>query len=459
MKFSKRCILVCVLWSGTVAVAADWQVPAVTRKLKNGLTVVVSEDHSAPTFGLAIAYGIGSRLEPEGRSGFAHLFEHVLFEGTPNAPKGTFDRVIEGGGGWNNGFTANDSTVYLETAPVSALDAVLWLEADRLTDLDFSVENLNNQRDVVQEEVRVNVLNQPYGGFEWLDLRMKAFDKYPNNHNSYGEFKDLDAASIEDVRTFFHQYYSPSNAVLAIAGDVDAEDVFARVEKYFGGIAARAVPAAPDVSEGLQTAERREVQPDALARIPAVAIGYRMPPRDSRDTVVGAVVGDLLHNGQASRLYQALVKEKKLAIEVGGGLNWPDGNPFDTKGPTLMTSRMDFPNEVKAEDLLAAFDAVLSELGEKGPETAELERVVGKMRSDWYAQLEIPVQRAITLANATLFDGSPERVNRIPAELSTVTADEVRAFVRKYLVPDNRTILIRVPAPAKEGQPTEQGGF
>ena len=189
----------------SLAVAApcqEWKAPTAMKKLANGLTVVVSEDHSAPTFGLCISYGIGFRLEPEGRTGFAHLFEHMMFEGTPVSPKGVFDRVIEGGGGFNNGDTRYDFTEYIESGPISVLEPMLWLEADRMKTLDFSVKNLDNQRNVVEEEVRVNVLNQPYGSFYWLDLPQKAFDTYPNAHNFYGDFKDLDAANIEDVKKF-----------------------------------------------------------------------------------------------------------------------------------------------------------------------------------------------------------------------------------------------------------------
>src|SRR5436305_4952279 len=185
------------------ASAGAWTVPVSIKQLGNGLKVVVSEDHSAPTFGICISYGIGFRLEPEGRTGFAHLFEHLMFEGTPNAPKGVLDRVIEGGGGNNNGDTRYDFTEYIETAPISALDPILWIEADRMKTLDFSPKNLDNQRNVVEEEVRVNVLNQPYGLFFAIDLPGKAFDTYPNAHNFYGEFKDLDAARIEDVKKFY----------------------------------------------------------------------------------------------------------------------------------------------------------------------------------------------------------------------------------------------------------------
>src|SRR5262252_3704286 len=301
-----------------VSQAQTWKVPVAMKTLPNGLKLVVSEDHSAPTFGLCVSYGIGFRLEPEGRTGFAHLFEHMMFEGTPNAPKGTLDKVIEGGGGNNNGYTRWDFTEYIETAPISALEPILWLEADRMKTLDFSVKNLDNQRNVVEEEVRVNVLNQPYGSFFWLDLPQKAFDTYPNAHNFYGDFKDLDTANIEDVRKFYQSYYAPNNAVLAIVGDVKTADVFAKVEKYFGGVPSRPTPTRPDVNEQPQKNERRATETDKLAKIPALAIGYRMPPRSSPDAIVGAVTAELLHNGQASILYQALVKEKKVAASVSG---------------------------------------------------------------------------------------------------------------------------------------------
>ncbi len=440
--------------------AQTWKVPTAVKKLPNGLTVVVSEDHTAPTFGLCITYGIGFRLEPRGRTGFAHLFEHMMFEGTPDAPKGVFDRVIEGGGGWNNGDTRFDFTEYIETAPISALDPVLWLEADRMKTLDFSTKNLDNQRQVVEEEVRVNVLNQPYGAFEWLDLPQKAFDKYPNAHNFYGDFKDLDAATIQDVETFYHQYYVPDNAVLAIAGDVKPEEIFEKAEKYFGAIPSRPVPPRPDVSEAPQTAERRSTEPDKLAKVPALAIGYRMPPRTTHDAIVGAVTGELLHNGEASLLYQHLIKEKKVALSVEGGMNWPLGTPFEYNGPTLMTSFIVYPPNVTENALLSAYDEVIHRLATEGATEAELERIRAKMRSDWYGELEIPIERASILGHATLFDGNPDRVNEIPDEIGRVTGEEIKAFANKYLVTTNRTIIDRVPEAAKggEGKRGSEGG-
>ncbi len=441
-------ILCAVFFLASSADAQEWKPPTSMKKMPNGLTVVVSEDHSAPTFGICISYGIGFRLEPEGRTGFAHLFEHMMFEGTPNSPKGVFDRVIESGGGATNGDTRYDFTEYIDTAPVSTLDPLLWLEADRMKTLDFSVKNLENQRNVVEEEVRVNVMNQPYGLFFAIDLPGKAFDTYPNAHNFYGDFKDLDAAKIEDVQKFYEQYYSPNNAVLAIVGDLNPTEVYEKVEKYFGGIPSRPTPPRPKVEEKPQTSERRETETDKLAKVPAMAIGYRMPPPRSSGSLAAAVTGELLHNGQASRLYQALVKEKQVALSVDGGVNWPLGNPFEYNGPTLMVSFIVYPPNVTEDQVLAAYDATINELATKGPSQQDLDRVVTKMRSDLYGQLEIPITRASALSHAVLFTGSFESVFNTPDELTKVTPDQVREFAAKYLVVTNRTVINRVPAAA-----------
>lgn len=436
----------------------EWRPPTAMKKLSNGLTVVVSEDHSAPTFGLCISYGIGFRLEPEGRTGFAHLFEHMMFEGTPTAPKGVFDRVIEGGGGYNNGDTRYDYTEYIESGPIAALEPMMWLEADRMKTLDFSVKNLDNQRNVVEEEVRVNVLNQPYGSFFWLDLPQKAFDTYPNAHNFYGDFKDLDAANIADVKKFYEQYYTPNNAVLAIVGDVNTADIFAKAEQYFASIPSGRTPARPQVEEPPQKSERRATEDDKLARIPALAIGYKMPPRNSPDAIVGAVTAGLLLNGQASLLYQSLVKDKQVAVGVAGGVNWPLGNPFEYNGPTLMTSFIVYPPNVSEDTLLAAHDAVIADLASKGPTKEQVDRVAAKMISDWYSELEAPLSRASSLSHAVLFDGNFDSVYQLPDMIAKVTPEQIRAFAAKYLVPSNRTIINRVPKPAENKSNGAGGG-
>ncbi|MGH9497522.1 MAG: M16 family metallopeptidase [Terriglobales bacterium] len=459
-RWSCRLLLLSAILATTPLLAQQWKAPTSMKKLANGLSVVVSEDHSAPTFGICVSYGIGFRLEPEGRTGFAHLFEHMMFEGTPDAPKGVLNTVIEAGGGYNNGDTRYDHTEYIETAPLSALDALLWLEADRMKTLDFSPKNLENQRKVVEEEVRVNVMNRPYGLFYAIDLPGKAYDTYPNAHNFYGDFRDLDAAKIANVKTFYEQYYSPNNAVLAVVGDVNPDEIFAKAEKYFAAIPSRPTPPRPQVDEPPQKAERRFTETDKLAKVPALAIGYRMPARHSPDALTGAVTGELLHNGQASRLYQALVKGKEVALSVDGGVNWPLGSPFEYNGPVLMTSFIVYPPNLSEDQVLAAYDATIKELAEKGPSPQDLERVVTKMRSDWYGQLEAPIDRASALSHAVLFDGKFDRVYEIPEDLAKVTPAEVKAFAAKYLVSTNRTIINRVPENAAAGKESgkQRGG-
>ena len=321
--------------SAHAADADKWTVPVATKKLDNGLTVVVSEDHSSPTVGISVVYHVGMRLEPKNRTGFAHLFEHLMFQGSPNAKKGVFDSVITGGGGRNNGSTRPDFTNYIEVAPVSALEPILWLEADRMKTLDFNPETLKNQQDVVKEEIRVNVKNQPYGGFMWIDIGQQAFNKWENNHDGYGSFEDLENASLADVEAFHRDYYGPNNAVLGIAGDVTPEQGFALAEKYFGGLKARPTPKAPDFAEGLNTQEKRIQQSDALAQVPAIAAAWKMPDRGSKDQAPMAVLGALLADGDASRFYQRLVKGDQMALNTSSLYGLTD--PWTYDGPTLFT--------------------------------------------------------------------------------------------------------------------------
>ncbi len=433
--------------------AAGWRIPTAVRKLPNGLTVVVSEDRSSPTFGLCVVYRIGFRLEPKGRTGFAHLFEHMMFQGTPNAPKGTYDRVIESGGGINNGSTRYDYTNYIVSAPVSALDAILWLEADRMKMLDFSEKNLQNQKDVVKEEIRVNVKNRPYGLFFWTDVAAAAFSKWENAHDGYGSFADLDAATPADVKTFFETYYGPNNAVLAIVGDVSAEEAFAKVEKYFGAIPARATPAKPDVDEKPNTKERLVEQTDPLANVPAVAVGWKLPSRGTPDDVPTAVLASLLAGGEASRLYQGLVKGKELLLGVEGGVNWPLGDPWTYEGPTLLTLFGLYKPDTTAKAVVAAIDEEIAKVARDEVTAAELERTKTMMVSDLYAQLEMPMDRAVALSLTQLFTGDAASVNAIPGKLAAVKRADVARVASTWLTAPNRVVVDRRPAPPAPASP------
>jgi zinc protease len=450
-------ISACALGSTAARAAAPpparhgaWHIPTEVKKLANGLTVVASEDHTAPTFGLCLAYRIGFRLEPKGRTGFAHLFEHMMFEGTPAAPKGTLDRVIEGGGGVLNGSTRYDYTNYIETAPVSALDAILWLEADRMKTLDFSEKNLANQRDVVKEEIRVNVKNKPYGLFFWTDVAGKAFDKWENAHDGYGSFEDLDAAKIGDVESFFQGFYAPSNAVLAIVGDVTPAEVFAKAEKFFGQIPARKTPPRPDVSEGLNSAERTLEETDPLARVPAIAVGWKMPPRGAKDHPAAAVLADLLVGGDASRFYQGLVKGKELLLQVQGGINWPLDSPWDSDGPSLLTVFAIYKPTTNAKAVVAAMHEEVERVAKSGVPADELARTKTKMVSDLYSGLELPLNRATSLCLAQMFTGNAASLNELPAKIEAVTPADVARAAGTYLPASNRTVVDRKPAPPAE---------
>ena len=444
--------LVAGLMLAVAAQAADtatqWKLPVAVKKLDNGLTVVVSEDHSSPTVGISMVYHVGMRLEPQNRTGFAHLFEHLMFEGTPDAPKGVFMRVVQGGGGIFNGSTRADYTNYIASAPSSALASILWLEADRMKALDFSEKNLDNQRSVVKEEIRVNVKNQPYGLFFWTDLNRLAFDKWANNHDGYGSFKDLDHASIPDVEAFHDTYYQPANAVLGLAGDITPEQAFALAEKYFGDIPSRALPPRPDVSEPLNTKPRHEEQTDALAKVPALAIGWKMPPRGSADQVPMMVLSQLLVGDDASRLYQGLVKGRELLLNLQGGINFPLGDGTDYAGPTQLVLFGLYKPNATPDAVLAAVDQEIAKVAEHGVDDATLARVKTKMLSDWYGGLEFFMNRADTLAKLQTLWGDANVANQIPGWIEAVDSDAIQRVARTYLTDANRSVIVRRPAPA-----------
>jgi predicted Zn-dependent peptidase len=434
-------------FTAAAADADQWKLPVQVQKLDNGLTVVVTEDHTSPTVGVSVVYHVGMRLEPRNRTGFAHLFEHLMFQGTPNAPKGVFDRTITGGGGRNNGSTRPDFTNYIETAPVSSIDSILWLEADRMKTLDFSAASLKNQQDVVKEEIRVNVKNQPYGGFMWIDISQHGFQKWENNHDGYGSFEDLEGASLDDVRAFHRDYYGPNNAVLSIAGDVTPAQGFALAKKYFGAIAMRPTPKPTDVSEPLNTKEKRIEQSDALAQVPAIAAAWKAPARGSRDHAAMAVLSELLAGGDASLFYQGLVKGREIALNVNGGFGLTDAWDFD--GPTQFIVFALYKPNGDANTLLAAMDDDIGKVVKNGVAPDVLKRVKTQMLADWNDKLESFINRADTLARLQTLWGDANVVNKIPGWIEGVTSSDLQRVAATYLTPANRTTIDRKPAAAK----------
>jgi zinc protease len=425
------------------------QVPIHSSTLKNGLRVVIAPDTTAPVVTVGIYYKIGFRLEPQGRSGFAHLFEHMMFQGSENAPKMQHIKLINSSGGVLNGSTMYDVTNYYEAVPSNALERVLWLEADRMRALKVDDENLRNQRDVVKEEVRVNVMNQPYGGFPWLDMPPVAFRNWANAHNFYGDFADLDAATLLDVQKFFRTYYVPNNAVLLLLGDIKPQEGAALAEKYFADIPKGATPPFADPAEPPQKEERRGHVEEKFGTLPAMAIGYVMPQRRTPEWYAMALLDQALHGGRAGRIHRELVLEKQVAVEADGGID----DIFGYNGPTQMTTRILHKPEYSSEATLAEFDAVIREVQEKGVSEDELQQLKVKWRSDYYSTLEggrggyMPRYGLMhLLACFTLFDNEPQLVNIILDGFLAVTREQVREVAKKYLRPENRAIVFRMPA-------------
>ncbi len=425
------------------------QVPIHSSILKNGLRVVIAPDTTAPVVTVGIYYKIGFRLEPQGRSGFAHLFEHMMFQGSENAPKMQHIKLINSSGGVLNGSTMYDVTNYYEAVPSNALERVLWLEADRMRALKVDDENLRNQRDVVKEEVRVNVMNQPYGGFPWLDMPPVAFRNWANAHNFYGDFADLDAATLVDVQEFFKTYYVPNNAVLLLLGDIKPQEGAALAEKYFADIPKGAAPPFADPAEPLQKEERRGNVEEKFGTLPAMAIGYVMPQRKTPEWYAMALLDQALHGGRAGRIHRELVLEKQVAVEADGGID----DIFGYNGPTQMTTRILHKPEYSSEKTLAEFDAVIKEVQEKGISEDELQQLKVKWRSDYYSTLEggrggyMPRYGLMhLLACFTLFDNEPQLVNTILDGFLAVTREQVQEVAKKYLLPENRAIVFRMPA-------------
>lgn len=439
---------------------AKLQIPIESTTLKNGLRVVIAPEHTAPFVTVGVYYNIGFRLEPRGRSGFAHLFEHMMFQGSANAGKMMHIKLINSSGGVLNGSTHYDVTNYFEAVPSSALERVLWLEADRMRALKVDDDNLRNQRDVVKEEVRVNVLNQPYGGFPWLDLPPVAYRNWANAHNFYGDFSDLDAANLGDVQAFFKTYYAPNNAVLLMLGDVETGEAFELARRHFESIPAGAALKSADSTETEQSEERRGNVEEKFGTLPAVAIGYHAPLRRTADWYAAAILDQALHGGRAGRIYRNLVLEKQAAVDTEGGIHYPMGDIFDYNGPTQMVTRILHKPEVSAEKTIALFDEVIREVQENLILADEIEPVKVKFKSDYFSMLEGgrrgPMPRyglMHLLACFTLFDNQPQLVNTILDGFLEVTPKEVQAVAQKYLQRSRRAIVIRQPVvtPALQG--------
>jgi predicted Zn-dependent peptidase len=323
--------------------------------------------------------------------------------------------------------------------------------------LEVTAENLKNQQNVVSEEVRVNVLNQPHGAFDWIEIWERANTNWHNAHDFYGKLDELEAATLEDVRAFFKTFYAPNNAVLVVAGDASAADVKQLAEKHFGAIPRQPQPPPADLSEPPQTAPKNFTRSDKLARTPAAAVSWHLPPRFTRDFFALAVLDPLLNSDDSARMYRKLVRDDRLAMSSQGGFNFLGPN-WDMKGPMLYTMRVDYMNDKTVEQVIAAIESVLDDVRKNGITAPELAQAKTTIRSSFLDEMEgggMPLfGRANLLGVFALFDDNPARINTILGELDKVTLEEVKAAANKWLVPSNRTSLDSRPA----AKPSADGG-
>jgi zinc protease len=420
-------------------------------KLPNGLKVVLSQDTSSPTVAIAVYYQIGFRIEPRERTGFAHLFEHMMFQGSQNLGKMEFIRLVQQNGGIMNGSTRFDFTNYFEIMPAHKLETGLWAEADRMRGLSITEENLKNQQGVVGNEVKVGVLNAPYGGFPWLDMPQYANTNWYNAHNFYGDLADIEAAKVEEVNQFFKTYYAPNNAALVIVGDFNEAEARQMIDKYFAAIPSSKLPAMPDLTEPRQETQRNAVKQDALARQPALSFAYHMPPRNTPEYYAMGLLDQLLVQGEDSLLNQELVQRRAYTDTVAGGTNLL-GNMYNYQGPMLWLGYLFHDAKTKPEEIMAAVDNVIKGVQDKPVDRATLDRALTKVRSNFYDTLGYlnGFGRADLLASFALFDDNPARINTLEAEFRKVTPQIIQRTAREYLRPGNRTVLTIVPKPATD---------
>ena len=445
-----RKIGVAALGLMTLSVAVSAQkaakFPIEQFKLKNGMRVVLSQDRSAPVVGLALAYDVGSKDEAPGKTGFAHLFEHMMFQGSEHIGKFEHPKYIDAAGGIMNGFTRVEDTTYIETVPSEKLPLILWLEADRMRSLAVTAENLKNQQEVVKEEKRLRYDNVPYSNSRQHLVEI-ATQNPAYRHSVIGSMKDLEDATLDDVKKFFKTYYAPNNAVLVLVGDLDLKKTKELVMQFFDAIPSQPAPPKPILTEPKQSAERRESANDPLAKLPALMIAWHGPSQQDSDVYAVDILSEILFSGETSRAYQEIVKGKQLALSVNGGIN-------QQRGPSLFTLMAIHPAGVASADLEKAIYAQIDSLKQSPPSLEELDRVKARMnaaqfRSVRFSGLESMLGRAVTIADHVVFDNNPELVNTEFARYMAVTPAQVQAAAKKYFTPENRTVLEVKPGAGK----------
>jgi zinc protease len=415
------------------AAAQDVQIPIEQHTLKNGLRVVLSEDHAAPTVSLCVTYDVGSRNEQPGHTGFAHLFEHMMFQGSQNVGKGEHLILVRVNGGDVNGTTNDDSTNYYERVPANQLDMALFLESDRMRALRITQANLDNQRSTVQEERRLRMDNQAYGKTNEI-LEDLAYDNFAYKHSTMGSMTDLNAASLDDVAQFFKTYYAPNNAVLALVGDFKSAEALSKIKKYFEDIPQQPAPPSVDMAEPAQTAERRIVVEDSFARLPRLDIVYKTVPANTPDFYALDMLGDILFGGPSSRLYQKLVKEDSVALQVNGGIDLRRG-PALFQAFALLKPGQDAGEVEKL--IYEEFERVKTD----GVTSAEMQKVLIQDRLQQAESLESTMSRARTLGRYAVYFHDPDLINTVLAKYSEITPGDIQRVARQYLGATERTVV------------------
>lgn len=406
-------------------------------ELENGLHVVLHEDHNVPVVAVDVCYHVGSKNEDPERTGFAHLFEHLMFDGSPNVKRGQFDEYITKAGGWNNAYTAWDKTNYYEVLPSHQLELALWLESDRMTALMITETGLTTQRSVVKEERRWRVENQPYGTAE-EQMFSRAYSLHPYRWPIIGSMEHLDRASLEDVNIFFKQYYTPKNATLVIAGDIDLNATQTMIRQYFGGISSNSNHVLhPAIVEPPQTSEERDVVFDNV-QLPAVYMAFHIPEEGHPDYYATALLSDILSRGESSRLYKKLVYEKKIAQDVTCYV-------YNLEQPGLFWISTTAMDSVAAECLEREILSELDRIVTQPVSECELQKVKNQTESTMIFGKQRNDQKADLLAHFATIRGSTALVNTEIDNFLTVTIDEIQRVAQKYLVKNNRTVVHYLP--------------
>jgi zinc protease len=416
--------------------------------LANGLRVILCKDQSIPVVSVAVYYDVGSRNEKDSKTGFAHLFEHMMFQGSENVPKAAHFQYIFNAGGTMNGTTSTERTNYYETLPANYLPLALWLESDRMRSLKVTQENLDNQRNAVQEEKRLRYDNQPYVN-AFLRINELIFKNPANAHSTIGSMEDLDSATIEDVREFFRVFYAPNNAVLSIVGDFDETSARSLVQEYFAGIPSQPPPPPVDVTEPGEVAQTKEIYYDKLAPSPAFVLGWKIPPRRTPDYYALSLAADLLFEGDSSRLYQKLVKGDESVVSIQGGVD-------ERRGPSAWYI---FALPKPGQDVSAIREQIFQEiknLSIAGPSDEEMEKLRNSLSNDAVRGRQSTMYRAQRLAEYALYDHDPQLFDSELEQYLRITGDEIRDAAKRFLDVENRVTLDIIPAAIADQPETDE---